>query len=136
MPEPFDGTSRVFTGGIRTPLGGNARTPFIALELSTEGLRLRLRSGFLAWVIPDLYEEPYLWSQVSRAELAGSPFPGSRGVRFETDRAPFVFLELLRRAGFACPRTSSSARNRAVGETEKDPAAALEGSSVFDPPAG
>jgi hypothetical protein len=91
--ESSDGsrTSVVFTGGIRSPLGRNATWPFIALELSTEGLHLRLRFGLLAWAIPDLDQEPIPWSEVSRAELAGSLLPGGKGVRFETDRAPFVF---------------------------------------------
>ncbi len=79
-----------FTGGIRTPLGFNATWPFIVLEPSTEGLRVRLRWGFLAFGIPDLDEEPILWSEVSRAELAGWPL-GGKGVRFETDRGAFVF---------------------------------------------
>jgi hypothetical protein len=55
MAERFDDsqTRTEFTGGVRTSLGTNATWPIIALELSTEGLRLRPRSRFLAWTISE-----------------------------------------------------------------------------------
>lgn len=119
-----------FVGGIRTQVGMNATWPFIALEISSNGVRVELWARFLEVALLGLDEETYLWHEIARAELAGIPSM-AMGVRFDTARGAFVFRS------FTAPRRAPiRGRRRSGRPCEQGQAPADRLAAVAGPPAG